>query len=332
MSSDPLPPWCLSKGTLFNVPPAGFSSNGGSIDVGVCSIAFDSTASTHIGARHGPNAIRAASARYSAQMNSRGRMELLNLRTGVCLSPISRNIVDFGDLHVYPTDPARQIDCSIEETAIVAAAAQQMVMLGGEHTVSYPSFAGVNKALFARGQPNLGYVQIDHHFDFGDLSSLHGRYYHGSNARRIAELPFMSPKNMGFVGQGDMTSLQQFRSLIDGGYTVSTIRDVKSRSYETCLRETLDKVCSASPGGVYISVDIDVCDCSTAPGTGNVTIGGISASEFISTADVIRHYPVKALDIVEVNPSLDRSGRTAELAARFLYEYLMLAPASCETI
>ena len=75
---------------------------------------------------------------------------------------------------------------------------------------------------------------------------------------------------------------------------------------------------------IYVSIDIDVCDNPYAPGTGKVTFGGISNTQFLSVASILKDYPIAALDIVEVSPDLDNSGATSGLAARLLFEWLFL--------
>jgi arginase family enzyme len=323
-AGDPLPGWARRAGTLFDVPTGRFDTPPAEMDVAVCSIPYDSTASTRIGARSGPAAIRDASLAYAAQAKSRQVTELLNLRTGDTLRPTNISIVDFGDLHVYPTNPKRQVNATMAEVRRLASIASRLVVLGGEHSISFPIVAGVSAALVSKdSRRRLGYLQIDHHFDFGETSVLHGDYYHGSNARRISELDFARPAAMGFVGMGDLTSRSQFDSMVASGMTVRSMQEIRTRGFGNCLREACDVVLQ-SCDVLYVSIDIDVCDMATACGTGHVTIGGISAIEFLEIARVLQRYPVVGLDIVEVNPLLDASGATAHLAARFLFEFLML--------
>jgi arginase family enzyme len=317
----PLPPWCTAGPGLFGAPSAALRGETGErADVGVCSVSFDGTASTHVGARDGPASIRKASLAFSSQARSREMLDFTNMRTGRRAASGARTLLDFGDLHVFPSDPARQLKATAAEIFELAHRAGQLVILGGEHTISYPCFAAVGRATAGP----LGYVQIDHHFDYGDTSVLHGRIYHGSNARRIAELPGMAPDRIGFVGQGDITGTAQLAGLIASGCVLRHRRDIHRLGFESALRQTLDAVCGRAPGGIYVSLDIDVCDGAAAPGTGHVTIGGISAEEFVATAAVLQDYPVRALDLVEVNPSRDPVGRTSSVAARLLYEYLLL--------
>jgi arginase family enzyme len=97
--------------------------------------------------------------------------------------------------------------------------------------------------------------------------------------------------------------------------------DIRTHGLELCLRQALDCVANATQH-MYVSIDIDVCDNSVAPGTGHVTVGGISNTEFLSIARILQDYPVVGLDIVEVSPQLDPTQATSYLSARFLYEWL----------
>lgn len=70
---------------------------------------------------------------------------------------------------------------------------------------------------------------------------------------------------------------------------------------------------------IYLTIDIDVNDRSFAPGTGAAgAVGGLLPSEFIEVLAQMRSLPLVAVDIVEVAPSLDPSGRTAALAVTAL--------------
>lgn len=327
-AGDPLPGWCRRGGALFDAPQRRLGDAGPPVDLAICSVSFDTTASTRIGARHGPQAIREASLAYAAQAASRPDRLLRNMRDGaLCRIEPPMSLVDFGDLHVFPSDPARQVAATTAEMHLVALNSARQLVLGGEHTLSFPLFAGVARAAAGRNDGAVGYVQIDHHFDFGDRSVLHGPYYHGSNARRIAELPDMGPRRLGFVGAGDFTSAAQYDGLVEQGAAIRGMVDIRRLGIERCLTDVLDSVLRHCTS-LYVSLDIDVCDTSAAPGTGHVTVGGLTAAELLAVPAILRRYPVRALDVMEVNPLLDPGGATAHLAARFLFEWLMVAPAS----
>jgi arginase family enzyme len=319
-ADEPLPGWASRSLTLFDAP-GGSLADDTAVACGVLSVPFDGTASSRIGARLGPRAIREASLVYSSQLRSRGAVQLRNMRTGALVDIRSRALVDFGDGHTYPSDPARQVHAAAAEARRVAERSELTVLIGGEHTLSYPWYCGVAAAAAQRGVRRIGYVQIDHHFDFGDRSVLHGPYYHGSNARRIAEHP--AAPAIGFVGAGDLTSAAQLDGLLRAGVAVRSMQDIRRDGFAACLSHVLDHV-AARCDALYVSLDIDVCDASAAPGTGHVTIGGITAHELLAAPALLRRYPVIAFDLVEVSPPYDPAGVTSHIAARLLYELLYL--------
>ena len=66
---------------------------------------------------------------------------------------------------------------------------------------------------------------------------------------------------------------------------------------------------------LYVSVDIDVVNAAEAPGTSAAIFYGLSARALIEALQVVaRANTLVALDVCEVNPELDPSGRTEALA------------------
>ncbi len=74
---------------------------------------------------------------------------------------------------------------------------------------------------------------------------------------------------------------------------------------------------------MYLSIDIDAIDPADAPGTGNPEAVGIPARDllaFVRRSGLLR---VVGLDVVEVSPPYDPSGRTAVLAATIVREAIL---------
>jgi len=69
-------------------------------------------------------------------------------------------------------------------------------------------------------------------------------------------------------------------------------------------------------------LDIDVVDPSLAPGTGGVTFGGITPSEFLEAIEILKGAPVAAIDLVEVALQWDPGGVTQALAATALLNFI----------
>jgi len=292
------------------------------VEVVVAGVPFDATASSRPGAAEGPAAIRQASLVFSSYVDSLGEHDMYDMRSGDRFRYRKRDLVDIGDLHVYPTDPLRTFRAVAAEVRHLASRADMLVLLGGDHSISFPTFAGWSAArLAANPDIRLGYVQIDHHFDFGDTSAIHGKLYHGSNARRISELAGMAPCRIAFLGQGSVTRQGQFDALQRDGYHIVSAREIRTRGAEAALSGVLAAL-RANCDMIYLSLDIDVLDTSVAPGTGNVTLGGLDGGALLDVTALLADLPIGAVDIAEVAPRYDPSGRTAQIAARILFELL----------
>jgi arginase len=93
--------------------------------------------------------------------------------------------------------------------------------------------------------------------------------------------------------------------------------EVDRLGVERCVREALAHI--AGPGFVHVSLDLDAIDPEVAPGVGTPVRGGLSyreahlALELVSEAD-----SMTSLDVVEVNPILDRENQTAALAVELV--------------
>ena len=330
-AGDPRPGWAgpalifnSRQGNLFGLPKtwAGFIAAG---------VPFDGTASSRPGAAEGPAAIRQASLIFSSYIDSLGQHEMRDLRTDEIFHYRRGEVIDAGDLHVYQTDTLQTFRAVASEVRTLAATGATLLLLGGDHSISFPTFAGWQAGRAATCPiEQLGYVQIDHHFDFGDHSAIHGALYHGSNARRISELPGMAPERMAFIGVGAVTRKAQLERLLEHGYHVVSAREIQRLGAGEALQTTITQLkerCKA----VYLSIDIDVLDASVAPGTGNVTIGGLTGGElFDVVGELTAALPIGAFDITEVAPRYDPTGRTAYIAAKLLFEFVYREPATTQ--
>ncbi|GII94603.1 arginase family protein [Sinosporangium siamense] len=281
-------------------------------------VPFDGTTSSRPGAAEGPRAVRAASLIYASGLSTRAVEPMTDMRTGRDFEYGNPSVVDAGDLTVFPSDP-------MATTASVAAGVRELlgggrrgIFLVGDHSCTIGTFTGFYLSRRETVPPErIGFVNLDHHFDFGDTSSLHGPIYHGSNSRRVSELPGMRPENIAFVGVGDVTRRKQLGHLVDRGFSVVSSADLRGGAEKVeALVDQLGERCDV----VYLSVDIDVLDCSVAPGTGNVTLGGLTGGALLDVWELLHRLPIGAFDMAEVAPRLDPTGRTPQIAARLLFD------------
>ena len=117
-----------------------------------------------------------------------------------------------------------------------------------------------------------------------------------------------------------------------GPETLQWMADQGMRSYEMTevvargLSECLDEASALAVDdcdGVFLSVDVDVCDPAHAPGTGTPEPGGITARELLDAVRrICRELPVVGVDVVEVSPPYDHADITAALGNRVVLEAL----------
>ena len=277
------------------------------------------------GARYGPRAVRETSMRGRSNIESAPEKTLINLHTGIGhrLKDVP-NIGDIGDFNIFPTDLMRTTESVKQGMTEIVKRGGFPVVIGGDHYVTYPSFEGFAHGYAERkSNPRLGYIHIDSHSDFRDsMGEIGGRFNHGTMVRRISENPMVSYKNLAWVGLNSALTTDQQGLRRKHHLLMTTSRQIYDRGIEEIMRLAMD---TAAEGvdAVYVSVDIDVIDASESPGTGAPEFEGIKASEFLQLMEMLSEYtPMAALDLCEVAPEWDLSGRTELLAARGLTNVL----------
>jgi arginase len=75
----------------------------------------------------------------------------------------------------------------------------------------------------------------------------------------------------------------------------------------------------AGPNFVHVSLDVDVVDPDVAPGVGTPVRGGLSYREAHLAMELVAEAGIAtSLEVVEVNPILDRQNETAALAVELV--------------
>ena len=280
-------------------------------DVVVVGAPFDGGASHRPGTRFGPSAIRQTC--YLAHDGSRPH---LALRVDA-LRDI--RVVDAGDVEMYSGDVQRSIESLEQAVFTVAAAGAIPLVLGGDHTIALPDATGVARH---HGFGKVSMLHFDAHADTGhiEFGSLYG---HGQPMRRLIESGAL---------RGDRFLQIGLRGYWPGPETLSWMAEQNMRSFEMteigrrglddCLDESFE-IALDDCEGVFLSVDIDVCDPGHAPGTGTPEPGGLSARQLLdSVRRICLELPVVGIDIVEVSPPYDHAEITAYLANRVALEAL----------
>jgi agmatinase len=280
-------------------------------DVVILGAPFDGGTSHRAGTRFGPQHIR-----QTCYLPHDGSRPSLALRVDALQD---LRVYDAGDVEMYSGDAARSVRDLQEAVHAVTAAGAIPLVLGGDHTITWPDAAGVAQH---RGQGRISMIHFDAHADTGDVEfgSLIG---HGQPMRRLIESGAL---------RGDRFLQMGLRGYWPGPETLAWMAEQGMRSYEMteigarglteCLTEAFG-IAMDDCDGVFLSVDIDVCDPGHAPGTGTPEPGGLTARQLLDSVRRIAYeLPVVGIDVVEVSPPYDHAEITSFLANRVVLEAL----------
>ena len=143
----------------------------------------------------------------------------------------------------------------------------------------------------------------------------------------LAALLGPEPSELSSIGGFSPTVLPQHTALIgvrnlddrekdlvrNSGVHVFTMKDIDRLGVGTVASQAL-KAVSDGVAGIHVSFDLDVCDPSIAPGVGTPVKGGLNYREAHLLMELFAESGLLlALDLVEVNPTLDIRNTTAEL-------------------
>jgi arginase len=130
----------------------------------------------------------------------------------------------------------------------------------------------------------------------------------------IGNVPSVLPQHTVLVGirNLDENEKAQIRA---AGVHVFTMKDIDRQGIATVAERAIE-LASTGTGGIHVSFDLDVCDPSIAPGVGTPVRGGLDYRESHMIMELVADSnQLIALDLVEVNPTLDNRNTTAEFAA-----------------
>jgi arginase len=267
----------------------------------------------------GPSAIRYA-----------GLDQRLTEKLGVRVSDVGNVISPVVETAAMGDEHARYLDQILDLcerlSGLVAGAAGRgalPLVLGGDHSVALGSLVGM-AGLRGAG----GVVWVDAHGDLNTPATSPTGNVHGmvlaaalglagdSFARDGWPLPAVEAGKLALVG---------VRSLDDGERAllreldakVFTMSEVDRIGIEPCMHEALAHAAGAA--FLHVSLDMDVVDPDYAPGVGTPVRGGLSYREaHLAMETVAESGLLDSMDVVEVNPILDRENATGLLAVELV--------------
>ncbi len=199
------------------------------------------------------------------------------------------------------------------------------LVLGGDHSIAIGTLVAS-----ARSAP-LGAIWFDAHADFNTPATSPSGNIHGmplASALGYGSLgdepwayaPGLDESRVALVGLRSVDDAER-DALLDSDVTVFTMTDIDRRGMAEVVLDAIDV---ATDGGdkLHISLDLDWLDPGEAPGVGTPVHGGVTYREAHTAMEYLAERlpsgSIQSMELVEVNPILDRSNETAKLGAELI--------------
>ncbi|KAF2151254.1 Arginase/deacetylase [Myriangium duriaei CBS 260.36] len=324
-------------------------------DIAVIGAPFDTAVSYRPGARFGPRAIRAGSARQNAVSGFNPRARLNPYKSWA-------SILDCGDIPVTPFDNSlalKQMTQAFKQLSLHTVSTgnahsplayrqrSKLLTLGGDHTIALPAL----RALQKRYSQPITVIHFDAHLDTwhparytsawvdftpppeavnaDDPKWTEQSWFTHGNMFWLAHLEGLMAANTS-VHAGLRTRLSGVGDEVEDdrqGWLRIASDDIDELGWQGVANKIIERVTAGkgirSTAPIYLSIDIDVIDPGLAPATGTPEPGGWTTRELIRVLRGIEGLNVVGADIVEVSPAYDSSAeQTSLVAAQVAYEVL----------
>ena len=255
------------------------------------------------------------------------------------IAALGRVSIDKGDLPAPIPETQRPADKKKKYIRDIAKVCQKLydqafksldegafpLVLGGDHSLAAGSVAASADWLRRTMSKPLGLIWVDAHGDMNTPSTTESGNVHGMplaallgqeplELASIGSSPSVMPQNTVLVGirNLDQREKEQIRA---SGVHVFTMKDIDRDGIAKVAEQALG-LAARGTGGIHVSFDMDVCDPSIAPGVGTPVKGGLDYREAHMIMELVADSgQLVALDLVEVNPTLDIRNTTAEFGA-----------------
>jgi len=210
-----------------------------------------------------------------------------------------------------------------DEVASAVDAGRTPLVLGGDHAVAIGGLVGCSR------DADVGAVWFDAHGDFNTPETSPSGNVHGMPlaaalgegrfaTEEWANAPGLREENVAYVGLRTLDDAER-DAIRASDMTAYTMSDIDERGIIPVVEDALD---AATEGvdGIHVSLDVDWLDPDEAPGVGTPVRGGATYREAHAALETVAERDraedvLRSMDVVEVNPILDQSNRTADIAA-----------------
>jgi agmatinase len=270
----------------------------GEYDIAILGAPFDGGTTYRPGTRFGPQGIRRISALYGSYSFELG----VDLRESVTMA-------DLGDVFTIPGNIEKTFDQISKAVSHVYGSGTFPVVLGGDHSIGYPTMRGVAEHLTGK----LGIIHFDRHVDMQETDldeRMHTTpYFHATN------LPNVPPENLVQIGIGEWQAPRP---------ASRPAGSARQRSYGDRLRRDGDRGGrTARPrrglgrrrGGLAL-LRRRLPGCRVRSGHRPARARRLPAREVLKFIQLIAEGPLAGIEVVECSPPYDNADITSLIATR----------------
>jgi arginase len=210
---------------------------------------------------------------------------------------------------------------------------RMVLTLGGDHSIAIGTIAGVSKAIRARlPRKELAVIWVDAHADINTPETSGSGNIHGMPVAFLTGLakesdkemfgwlndefpdePPLSVRKLVYIGLRDV-DVGEKRILREHNIKAFSMHDIDRHGIGRVMEMALAHIGTDTP--IHLSFDVDALDPMWAPSTGTPVRGGLTLREGDYIAECVHASgQLVAMDLVEVNPSLEERGASDTVRA-----------------
>ena len=228
--------------------------------------------------------------------------------------------VDYGDAPIDILSQERSVLPVYEMAVEIMRAGAIPFTVGGDHSLMYPDVAAA-AAVYGRG--NVAVLHFDAHFD-GLTSAFGHPLGHGSMVRLLIDEGHVNGEDFYQIGLNSVKpSGKDMEWMHQSGLKFYFMQEIDDRGWKAVMDEVLADIQKRGKKYLFVSVDTDALDPAYAPGMGTPEPGGLTVRELFPMlrAATIAHNVI-GLELVEVNPLVDTTYRSRQVAVRIVRELM----------
>ena len=229
-------------------------------------------------------------------------------------------------------DIAHVCELLYESSLASLTAGAMPIVLGGDHSLAAGSVGASTAWAMATKELPIGLLWIDAHGDMNTPATSLSGNVHGmplaallgpepAELARIGASQKLQPAQTVLVGIRNLDEREKV-AVRDSRVHVFTMKEIDRQGIASVVEQAVG-LAGQGTAGIHVSFDMDVCDPDIAPGVGTPIKGGLDYREAHMLMEIIADSGLlTALDLVEINPTLDVRNMTAQLGAELVLSAL----------